>query len=223
MPSRLRIPEAQIPHFKKILDLTDEQATELYSALEDTPPSSDFRGFVDSVASRTNTLNKFEMIGFVGTLYSIYRYRDSIESASWDVPRELAVAYAEAESISEEDERKLVDRLTRLLGFYNSLGLSAKASDVLVQNNNSFTDARVITDIRPIFSSNDPSVAKGAVVVHMLKIEFLEGDESREFFVALNTKDVETLKTTLERAEVKEKALNALLQNTLPIIAASSS
>ena len=214
MSSRLMIPEAQKPEFKKILNLTDEQAQDLYSALEVTPPAAEFRTFLESLSSRVSTLQKNVVFGIAGTLFAVYRYRDSVENTVEDVPNELAAAYAESEGISKEDQSRLSLRLARLLGFNTSLGLSAKASDVLLENSDSFTGARIVTDIRPIFSGKEPSSLGGSVVVHVLKIEYLEGSQEKEFFVALDTQDIRILKSVLERAEAKEAIVNAFLQGS---------
>jgi len=48
----------------------------------------------------------------------------------------------------------------------------------------------------------------------MLKIHFHKGNRHEEFFVALDTNDVRTLRAVLDRAEKKEAALRALLQTS---------
>jgi len=223
MSTRLKIPSDQKPQFKKILELTDEQTKDLYAALETTPPAADFRVFLDDLSSRIRSLEEDEVYRIVAVLFAIYRFRDSAENRSDDVPDELARAYATSEDISEADQLKLASRLTQFLNHKSSLGLSAKATEILLQNSCSFTKARIITDVRPIFSGQEPSSPGGAVIIHMLKIEFLESSQPKEFFVALSTQDIKELKDVLERAGAKERSINALLQSSgLPVFGVAS-
>ena len=52
------------------------------------------------------------------------------------------------------------------------------------------------------------------VVVHNLKIAYRTSSEYREFFVALDTLDVQALRDILDRALEKEKSLRAIAEKS---------
>jgi len=88
--------------------------------------------------------------------------------------------------------------------------ISAKATNILGEFERILNQARVITDLRPIFDvPSEKPVA--ALVVHSLRIAYEDTQGISEFFVAINSQDLEKLAKTLQRAMEKEKALRAFM------------
>jgi hypothetical protein len=68
---------------------------------------------------------------------------------------------------------------------------------------------------RPVFGS-DPAVRPvGAVLTHTLKIRYHEGDlrDHREFYVVLDSNDLDELRDIIQRAQTKDKSLRELLKS----------
>ncbi len=107
----------------------------------------------------------------------------------------------------------LVKRLTSLLDNDASLGVTAKASDVMTEHERIFCEARILSDIRPVFSG-DPATASAAVIIHNLQLGFHSEGKHHEIYVALDTADIQTLKDVLVRAEKKTAALEVILQKS---------
>ena len=132
-----------------------------------------------------------------------------------DFAEEICKAIEESKSdvlkIPAGRREDLRQRLAKLLGYENSLGVTSKALDVMTEHERILCGARIVTDIRPVFGrpTDKPTAA---VIVHNLKISYHQDDEHREFYVALDTEDVVRLRTLLERAEMKAQSLEALLQ-----------
>lgn len=87
-----------------------------------------------------------------------------------------------AESSGEEELRlkegmwqSFKDDLADLLSTQDSVGLSAKAQSIMRQYACAFSDARFVSDVRPVFkrSLDEKSVA---LLVHTLKITYTEGE-----------------------------------------------
>jgi hypothetical protein len=71
-----------------------------------------------------------------------------------------------------------------------------------------------LSDIRPVFSEDIQSRPTGAVLVHSLKIEFMESGERKQFFVALDSSDLELMSEVLSRAKQKDLVLRKILADS---------
>lgn len=122
---------------------------------------------------------------------------------------------------SEAAVDKFRERLTRLLNV-NTLQTVAKAHDVLLEHDQAFSTARVLTDVRPIFGDDVESAPTAAVIVHMLNIAHYGGSDRGQFVVALDTKDIELLIEVLERAKKKTESLKSVIESSgmtyIPIV-----
>jgi hypothetical protein len=75
---------------------------------------------------------------------------------------------------------------------------------------NVYYKSRTITDIRPVFSTEIDSV-EAALIIHTLRIHYHIGAAHKDFYVALDTNDLQQLIDVLERAKVKAEKLKAML------------
>lgn len=98
-----------------------------------------------------------------------------------------------------------------------SLQLRAKAVDLELDHARLFQSARILTDVRPVFGLEDASKVEGGLVSHTLKITYFEGEETKEFFVALDEYDLGQLEDALQRAFQKSKVLRGLMKDQLNI------
>jgi hypothetical protein len=70
-----------------------------------------------------------------------------------------------------------------------------------------------------LFGDSVEESPKGALIVHMLNLGYYKDNESHDFVVALDTKDVEDLIVILERAKAKTEGLKSVIASTkLPYI-----
>lgn len=82
--------------------------------------------------------------------------------------------------------------------------LSHKASGVIYSHQNVLTEAKVFTDIRPVFNS-DGTVIIQMVVTHVLSLVYSDGSGERRIQIAMDATDAEDLGELCGRA--KQKAL----------------
>lgn len=114
---------------------------------------------------------------------------------------------------SEETSNRFKERLLQLLGV-STAQLIAKAHDILLEHAQTFSSARIVSDIRPVFGESVEAPPTAAVIVHMLNLVYFQAGERQEFVVALDTKDIQLLLDTLERAAKKTKSLESLIAST---------
>ncbi len=110
---------------------------------------------------------------------------------------------------------KFTERLSVLLQ-NKQLYYAFKASDLVTENDNTFIQSRVVSDIRPIFDLNVEGAPKAGIIIHNLHIHYQSGQESehKDIYFALDSKDINGLIEILERAKKKEIALQSIFEKT---------
>lgn len=106
---------------------------------------------------------------------------------------------------------QVASRLARLIEA-RAVATTARAADLQGDHERIFHDARVLSDIRPVFDLDLDGPPTGAVVNQELKIEYFEGDRLREIFIALDRADLDRLKDLVDRAIKKNDAIQDLLR-----------
>lgn len=105
------------------------------------------------------------------------------------------------------------EKLVSLLSV-KPLNVSAKAIDLQTEDERVFCDARILTDLRPVFGSDSAATPEGLTIVHILKLGYDQGGERhRDFYVALNADDLQTLRKVIDRAEAKAKSLKNAIRD----------
>ena len=80
---------------------------------------------------------------------------------------------------------------------------------LMAEHEHLFMTTRLVSDIRPIFSTDADKVPNAAILVHKLHIKHYgqEGPNLDSFFV-LDSEDLRSLKKTVDRALRKERLLS---------------
>lgn len=212
----LRVPEQYEEGIAKIRDLSDESTRELLAALQDPPSTFNEFSLSSAVAQKVDTIAASDVEEIVPALLSLYSYRDYSQSAISEVAEGIAQAMSESASeqlkISSGDFDLFTGRLVELLSV-EPLNVAVRAGMLSLENEHSLQDARVLTDLRPIFEPENPEKPpKGAVILHTLKISYRGDNRIKNFFVTLDTEDMRMLLEQLERANLKAQSLKSILK-----------
>lgn len=213
--ARLRIPTEYYGGFAKLLRLTPEQFHEFLAALRSTAPTFSVARFSARAADRL-PLAAVDVREMVDVLTSLHSIRADL---GWTVPDFVdavcdALAAVEDSALPKPDDgnwQGVRNRLTLALGV-ETLGVVAKANVLWFQQDHSFADTQILTDLRPVFGAKPEEAPAAAMIVHQLRIEYFEGLARKEFFVAMNVADLQRLRATLDRAERKEESMRSLLK-----------
>jgi len=92
------------------------------------------------------------------------------------------------------------------------LSMISKAKDLQYEHENTFCDARIVTDLRPVFDTDIKSAPAGVVLTHTLKLEYHHCGKHTELYVAMDADDVANLFSVLVRAHEKAETLSALVK-----------
>ena len=112
-----------------------------------------------------------------------------------------------------DDERG--DLAVRVKGLIDrrSTQLLHKSLALMREHESIFLDARIMTDIRPVFGGDVSEELDAVVLTHSLKIDFIEEGRRRRFHVALDQSDLQVMKSVLERAIEKATSLRQTLES----------
>ena len=96
-----------------------------------------------------------------------------------------------------------------------AIAITVKALDLAVSDEKVLLRPRVVTDVRPVFPVGDEGAdarPDAVLVKHSLRLEYLQGNDSRTFVVSLDSVDVTRLREALDRAEHKARSLSGMIE-----------
>ena len=209
------IPESDIPKLEKIANLREGEFSSLVAALRAVEPSVKMKVYASNLLKKTPELKEGDIYPIISVVMSLYRAKDSSGMDSGKVA-ELAIGFLSESHAARFPTEKLTLLQKRLLDLFDagsSVMVAARSLNVLTAHEHVFLDARIFSDIRPVFADS-VEFATAAVIAHNLKIGFRHNDENKEFFVALDNNDLEKLKKVIDRAEKKTKAMASILEKS---------
>jgi len=146
----------------------------------------------------------------------LHQIKEALEASSPEIAERFTLGM---EEVASERLRLLPGRrdvfqtrLLELLGI-ERLSITAKAGALSLEAEHSLMETRILTDIRPIFEPENPQAPPtGAVIIHTLKIAYRDDNQSKDFFVTLDTNGARELSEQLERANTKVESLKSVLE-----------
>lgn len=218
MAQLLSIPPPLLEGLHKIASLSDKDFDDILAELRNIRPrmrrSTTITSEDISVPEAIPQDVAYRIIDTLTALYSS-QFRVQVET---NVFIKDIVGSLQSEEINPDvswiGENGSSDRLTQRLSLLldiPSVKLIVKARDVLVAHANTYASARVISDIRAVFGENADEPPLGAVIVHMLNLDYHSAGRRNGFVVALDTKDIDDLIDILERAKQKTESLKELM------------
>jgi len=222
-PVTIELPNEALPDLIKIASLGEGVFDSLLTALKETPPTLRGWQFSNNVADRVPAIERSDVGSLLGAIVSLYvvRRRPDKHLSAQQVAEGILQSplVSEATEFTDQLKRTLNDRIVKLLGCDNSVGVTSKAFDVMTEHERIYCHARILSDIRPVFA-DAPEKPNGAVIIHNLQMGFMLGGEHQEIYLAMDINDLRQLKLVIERAEIKDGALQSIVrQSSIPYLA----
>lgn len=211
MPA-ITIPKSAHKPLESLIGLEEHEFAVLLTALSEAGADLSMSHYAETVASRFGE-KRSAIEAIVNELFQIDGLRDALDLNPEELGESVAGAATNLDFISESNRSVLKQRLKQLFEAQTSLKLTAKAGGVASDFERVFYNARIMTDVRPVFDASG-TVVEAAAIIHNLVIHFGEDSDHRDFYVALDVQDLEALRETLERASKKANTLRALLGYT---------
>lgn len=204
----IKIPDRYKPGLAVLAALSDDVFEKVAGSLSAMPPAEGEKELNAWLSSEANGISPSDLQSLVQTLASLYRLR-----VKYGVKAEaLAIDVAEAASndaFFKQPTGALKNRLVRLLGIDALNLVDVKAKELQTEAEHIFCEARMITDLRPVFGSNVTDSPEAMIIVHTLKLGYhdFQSQTHREMYVAMDADDIAKLIEVLQRAEKKTKTL----------------
>jgi hypothetical protein len=211
-----RIPEDYKFGIKVIIALKDSDLAKIIQILNGTPVVLNVRKFNQKIFSQIDFIEPQEAKNLIDTIGSLYDLRLSLNISNEEFADEIVEVIQESSDkslkLDEGNVENFKQRLSSLLDI-ESLSLRAKATNLIVDHQTIFRDAKLISDIRPIFGNDVEEKPIATVLIHTLKIEYVENNDLRDFHVALDDKDVTNLIALLKHTQLKAENLKGFVKS----------
>jgi hypothetical protein len=213
--ARINIPSSEYAVLKDLAGLPQASFSELHSAMVEIEPTVRQIDVATLLSKKVTSVDAADVKAFLRTAFSLYRMMDAKERTAEEIAGDIreTVKRDQPKGFPIDKLDLLIERIQKLLGVGGLIAIAAKAVNVMLEQNRIFCGARVLSDIRPVFVASPDSVS-AALLTHSLNITFHEAGEQKEFFVALTTSELQSLKKAVERAEKKAETLKALIQQS---------
>lgn len=213
----LRIPDPQRVAVKKLREMSDGKVKEIVAALQQKPFNvTDVEAVAAELRPVLPDVPPGDVEILADTLLFFYYVRANSDVTPEKFVSDISRAFRDfgGEKLTDEEFTSFKKRIEGLLAV-ESLAVSAKALSLQRDFENTFCEAKTLTDVRSVFGTNVEDKPVGFVLTHTLKIGYHDdGGRHREFFVALDEDDLSTLRDVVERAEKKAKSLRTAMGKT---------
>jgi hypothetical protein len=221
----LNIPERFRAGLSKIRELNESSVEQIKLALE--KPVSGFSSDEDvklpnrpsdipvtalESSRETDKADLRQIAEAVAGLYSAKAARDvDVEAFADQVCDAMETLDSKELRLPHAERNEFRKKLLMLLSS-EAFAIVSKAFDLATEDERTFCHARILTDVRPVFGSRIEEGPKGAVVVHLLKIDYHQGSSAHHhFYMALDADDLLELRRVIDRAEAKAMNLRSVL------------
>lgn len=212
-----KIPESHRLALARLRALPNEKVEEIVTALRQSSLGvMRSKSLAATLKPVLRELSDKELENIADTLSFFYHTRADADVTANRFAAGVALGFRDfgGEAFTEKEFSDFQVRIEKLLDI-DSISITAKASVLETDYENTFCEAKTLTDVRPVFGANVEDPAVGFVLTHTLKIGYHDDSaRHREFYVTLDEDDVSTLRDVLERAAKKAKSLKSLMAKT---------
>ncbi len=188
--------------------LKDEDFESLLKAFEGLPPESSTEKVLDDLVV---VLPEGEGRSVTALLEFVTKTRRLVGTLRSDIDTIAAAVVRASQRIDLIDTSKLEERLTALLSS-EFVAVREKAEALASESELVLTDARCITDLRPVFATDGTlKRLEGFVIIQSLKLETF-GKSGAPIYLTLDQDGLEQLIDAVERAREKANVLDQQLR-----------
>lgn len=203
---RIRVPAAHVEPLRFLAQLSDPAFQRLHDIMLD--------GRVDRSHFRDAVLETIPELGidYVDTLFDAFVGIHITRSThNWAVEEAAHGVSASRElDITPQQRTDLRTRLTALLAT-PTVHLFAKAIGVATGYDRLFQSAQIFTESRPVFTDDRSSPPIAWLILHNLRVEYIEDDKMRSASIAMDLGDLRSLSNKLDEAMKKHSTIEKVL------------
>ena len=210
----LEIPKEDAGSITTLKALPTASLDAFISALAEAPLMSNPKNMVEHLAKQIPSIPPARLLPMVEMLYTMYQIRElsGVKPSRFLADLMEAISKHPEFQVKPRELAKIRAMLDRLLNI-ETMHTIAKAARLLRDGERLFCNAKILSDIRPVFGHDPSARPSGAVLTHTLKIGYHEGSGHVEFHVVLDSADLLALAEVVKRAEIKDNTLRDLLKS----------
>jgi len=199
----VEVPRHFAEQFDALAKLSGAEFDRLEAALRQLPPFGSQDAVIEAVARSAGDVLDAETlsVALISILAQVPHMAGELADA---ISRSIAI------ELSDAERTDLATRLTTLLDL-EALGSIGKADDIITDHEHVFRNARILTDVRPIFGDDVGSAPEAAVLIAMLRIDHSTHGRRESIYFALDPPDLDSLKEVVDRATAKIRSLEDFL------------
>ena len=210
----LKIPERDHSILAKLINAPEKERKLLVDAFESAGTKLNLKDLTSHIAQKTKA-DRREVSELLRTLISMYlaRERKNVHIDEFTEAVCQAIESTRNPDLKPKDDnwQPFKDVLSRLLSVECPVAIVSKVRYLYSEYQNNYCNARILTDMRPVFGTDPAKEPMGMLLVHLLRIDFHQIDGDKQFHLALDSENLLELKEVIERAIKKEKALKDLI------------
>jgi hypothetical protein len=195
--------------------LTPAVLDSFIAALKSAPAISNPHEMSEYVSGKIPSFPEDRLTPVLEMLYTLYYIRDLSGVSSTTFLDDLmdGIALGAEPRLTRHDIPKLRAILEKLLSI-ETLSIVSKASRLQRDGERLYCNAKILSDIRPIFKDDPSAPPVGAVITHTLKVGYHEGRGHMETQIVLDSDDLTKLAAVINRAQLKDKSLRTFLKRS---------
>ena len=207
---KISIPEDYRKGFADLINLGDDKRSKLFQILSEIEGGLLPHEIAAELCRKLGIENEVAD-GIIRTLFSLLSGKENAPIELGQFVKGVVSASQSLDNIELENLEIFEKQIFEFLANPSALSLTNKAVDLITEREKIWLSSRVITDVRPIFMDGEEIEFEASLIIHNLKVQFKENNGIKEFYFALDNKDLENLKKQIIRAEEKEKILKSML------------
>lgn len=215
----LQIPPRLLGTVITLFKLPNFERQALLDAMTEAAPSIGMASYESHLQERFPNYSSEWVTNFAGFFLSFYNLSEvgsQPEKIARDFTEALRTTNNKDIKIATEEKFKEFEAFAvQVLTAHDSLGMSAKATRLILENERTFVYSEIFSDIRSVFA--DGAVVESptaAFIIHSLKIHHQYSDKTKDFYVAMDYGDLIKLQETVTRAIDKHKALTRVINKS---------
>lgn len=169
------------------------------------------------IAEHVPSIPTEDLIDIVDTIYGLYSVREAAGAGPSTFLDDLMDGIKETRDpqleLSPDEASDLRTRFETLLSI-ETLRTLSKGLGLQRAGERLYCEAKILSDIRPVFGDDVSTRPVGAVVTHTLRMLYHEGGDHKEFYVVLNFEDLRAMKEVVDRSHAKAETLRGLLKDS---------
>jgi hypothetical protein len=187
--------------------------------------------FIDAAQEQQPALTANEVIVAIAKdiridskiLESVFNALDNIKNLSDEFGGIEKTIDELSRGLKDEDAQKILKKkhaISEAVTKYtsdNAIAISYKAQRLTYLRENTFQEAEIITDARPVFDSKGENIIE-YLITHYLVVTYFHQGDFKNIHLAMDAGDVVKLRKACDRAFVKAKSLKAALGDKARIL-----